>query len=169
MIDQELALRLAEKHNLRYFVETGTHNGKTAAWAASNFVHVRTVEMDETYHGAAWDRLSRLDNVALYHGRSESHLREMLLLTNGAALVWLDAIATRALFTAATPAVISPIQAEISIVNADGRPHVVMVGNMDVLGRVKGLPSEDRIMKMLRNGNNRRVYTEKGIIVGEPN
>jgi len=168
MINQDIALRLMSAYNLRYFVETGTHMGRSAEWAASNFVHVRTVEIDKRFHGIAVDRLSLLDNVVLYHGRSESELREMLLMTNGAALIWLDAIATRALFTVSTPALITPIQAEIAIINDDGRPHAVMVGNMDILGRMKGVPSQDRIMKFLRNGNTRSVTVERGIIVGEP-
>jgi hypothetical protein len=86
---RELVAALARQFGRRTFVETGTHLGGTAAWAAGVFERVVTIEGAEALHRVAAGRLRTFANVEAIHGHSGDVLAR--LGEAPAPLYWLDA------------------------------------------------------------------------------
>ncbi len=87
----ELIEALARAAELPVFVETGTFNGDTAAWASGLFESVITIELSEELHRAARERLALHPNVEVRLGDSRGALREIVSTLDRPALFWLDA------------------------------------------------------------------------------
>ena len=89
---RELILNAARLTGSRVFIETGTLQGDTAAWASGRFERVVTVEGDSRWYGQARDRLAGLRNVSVVLGDSaealEQHVPRGL---DERAVFWLDA------------------------------------------------------------------------------
>ena len=58
-IPQELALNIKKVNKIDFFIETGTCYGETAAWAASVFEKVFTVELSQKTENRKYQRLAR--------------------------------------------------------------------------------------------------------------
>jgi hypothetical protein len=86
----ELVLRLRETFQIRHFIETGTYEGRTAAWAAAHFHRVRTIEFSRALHGRALARYRHLPNVDFLFGDSRVVLPSILPALDGPGLFWLD-------------------------------------------------------------------------------
>lgn len=72
------------------FIETGTYRGQSAAWAASRFRRVITIEASSALHEQA--RASTPSpNIEFLCGRSDSLLREVLPGIIEPKVFWLDA------------------------------------------------------------------------------
>lgn len=87
----DLALSLRNEHQIVNFVETGTYQGETAAWAAQHFARVVTVEASPHYYQLAAQRRAALPGVEFRFGHSAPVLREVVPTLDGPALFWLDA------------------------------------------------------------------------------
>jgi len=72
------------------FVECGTFEGTTAAWAAAHFSHVTTIELSEALHRRAGRSLARYPNVTALLGDSRDHLARLVPALRP-SIVWLDA------------------------------------------------------------------------------
>jgi len=119
-------LRLRDEYGLKYFVETGTLHGKTADWAAQHFERVYTIEISKKHHDRAKKRRSR-PNIRFVLGDSGQALPEVLKSLDGPALVWLDAHWSPDLGYARPEVGECPLIKEIETLNADERPHVVLI------------------------------------------
>jgi hypothetical protein len=75
---------------LEMFVETGTHLGGSAAWAADHFSLVKTVEWDSQLFAKSRARLASFGNVECVQGDSVEWLRSWCPLPQP-KLFWLDA------------------------------------------------------------------------------
>jgi FkbM family methyltransferase len=89
-VPEELVLFLKRKFDLEDFVETGTFQGTSAAWAARHFKRVFTIEANERLWGAARARHVSLANVQFILGTSPEQLTKLLPNVNR-PLFWLDA------------------------------------------------------------------------------
>ena len=90
-IPEELALRLKNKFDLRYFVETGTYKAGTSTWASGFFDHVWTIEGWEQYYLNASQAHVNNKKISFIFGDSRVRLPEVLSQLDTPALVWLDA------------------------------------------------------------------------------
>jgi hypothetical protein len=86
----ELMLLLARSFGLRDFVETGTFEGRTAAWAAERFERVATIENARSIFERTSARLSHLTNARFVFGHSKDVLGDVVARLDGPALFWLD-------------------------------------------------------------------------------
>jgi hypothetical protein len=82
---------LLHRFEIPNFVETGTYNGETAAWAGERFERVVTVELSPELHAQAELRLAAHASVEARLGRSRDVLAEVVPGLQGPALFWLDA------------------------------------------------------------------------------
>jgi hypothetical protein len=89
-VPQNLVLFLKQRFDLQTFVETGTLNGDSAAWAAQYFAHVFTIEASETLWQAARTRHAQTRNIEFIHAKSPEALRALSPRLNR-PLFWLDA------------------------------------------------------------------------------
>jgi hypothetical protein len=122
-----IILQLRDRFRLKYFIETGTLHGKTAAWAAKHFEQVYTIEISKRHHDRA-KRLNPKRNIQFILGNSGEELSRVLKELDGLALVWLDAHWSPDLKYARPPkAGECPLIDELKALNADGRPHIVLI------------------------------------------
>jgi glycosyltransferase involved in cell wall biosynthesis len=90
-VPHSLAICLRDTLSIKTFVETGTHVGNTAKWAAKHFDRVITIEVSEDLHCRAKKELCELPNVDLRLGPSPTILRSIVETLKAPALFWLDA------------------------------------------------------------------------------
>jgi hypothetical protein len=88
---EELVLRLANRFNIETFVETGTYRGTTAAWAATHFRSVYTIEQSAEFYEKARLELVQYKNITVLHADSSDGLRELSSKIHSSCLFWLDA------------------------------------------------------------------------------
>lgn len=84
------ALWLKQNFDLDTFVETGTHIGSTASWAAGVFARVVTIELDKRLYEHSSSVLAPYRNVRALFGDTREHLRN-LPAGERRYLFWLDA------------------------------------------------------------------------------
>jgi hypothetical protein len=87
---KKLILAIRDEFAVDRFLETGTHHGKTAAWAAEHFGRVVTIEASPELHRTAAEEHRRLGNVRFVLGDSRSTLGRELEALGGPAVLWLD-------------------------------------------------------------------------------
>jgi hypothetical protein len=90
-VPRKLALALKSDANIEYFVETGTFNGESCAWAAGYFEKVKTIEAYQPLFEAAVGRFAPHSNVEVIFGSSIDALPAILSNLRAPALFWLDA------------------------------------------------------------------------------
>jgi hypothetical protein len=88
---RELVLALQEAVGATTFVETGTCVGNTAAWAATAFDRVLTVEMADSLYAKALELHGDNTRIEFHKGDSRRFLADVVPTLNGPALFWLDA------------------------------------------------------------------------------
>lgn len=84
-----LVAHLASRLGLRHFVETGTHRGNGAAFAATIFPKVTTIEINQQFHRSAVQRFAGFPVECLL-GDSAIVLPDIVTGLSGPAFFWLD-------------------------------------------------------------------------------
>lgn len=106
------------------FVETGTHRGNTARWAAGRFARVVTVEAVHETFAATREACRDLANVEFHHGDSAAFLPALVPTLTEPCLFWLDAHAGGGNFGDRD---VCPLLAEIAAINLSPLPHYVLI------------------------------------------
>lgn len=132
-IPRRRALELKAEYNLRYFVETGSLVGNTAAWAGQHFQTVQSIEVDKLYFLQSRDRCAGMKNVVFYNGDSAVYLSAILESLPGPALIWLDAHWSPDL-RGDRPETVCPVLEEVKQITEDGRDHVVLIDDARLFG-----------------------------------
>ena len=73
-----LALKLQSLFGIRYFVETGTYLGNTAAWASKYFERVYTIEASEDLWQQTSQRYKNVENIGFLQGNS-AHVEGIMI------------------------------------------------------------------------------------------
>jgi len=120
-----LTLALQRQMGIQDFIETGTFEGHTTAWAAAHFIRVTTIELSPAYHAAAQARFFAQPNVRTMAGDSMAALHAVVPKLQAPAIFWLDAHWS-GLDTAGRE-VECPVLAEIALINASPLAHVVLI------------------------------------------
>jgi hypothetical protein len=120
-----LTLALQRRLGIQDFIETGTFQGNTTAWAARHFDRVTTIELSPAYHAAAQARFGAQPNVCTLAGDSVAALRAVVPNLASPAIFWLDAHWSG--MDTAGREVECPVLAEIALINASSLPHVVLI------------------------------------------
>lgn len=158
---KQMALDLRDEHDLKWFVETGSYFGITTRWAAENFENVIAIEIDPYYFRWTQEICRNCDNLLLIGGDSGDVLEEILGIVEEPALIWLDAH-----FSPAHIGGANPLLKEIQAINADGRPHVILIDDFRYFeDPPTGWPSVDEIMAAL---GNREIEVEDDVIKAVP-
>jgi len=120
-----LALALAQAGNLKHFVETGTFQGDSLAWASQNFERVWTIEISAEYQAQAKAKVGALPNVEFLLGNSADELSKVCAQLQEPALFWLDAHAGAGYFGTEDNC---PLLAELETCLAGARaPHCILI------------------------------------------
>lgn len=86
----ELLVQLRDEYELRDFIETGTYYGGTAAWAASYFDRVTTIEYSRQIYEEALHRYGKIQNIDFILGDSRVVLKTVVPRLSNRAIFWLD-------------------------------------------------------------------------------
>ena len=170
---EALVLALQQRLGLGDFVETGTYQGDTAAWAARHFARVTTIELAPGYHAAAQARFHGQPAVHPLAGESAAVLRELIPALTGPALFWLDAHWS-GLDTAGREAE-CPVLAEIAVVNASPLAHAVLIDDARLFcappprpHRAEQWPDLLTLAGALHHGGRRHVVLFEDVFVAVP-
>lgn len=86
----KLLLELKSRYELKDFIETGTYYGNTAAWAASYFDNVSTIEFSHEIYEEALKRHGNIENINFIFDDSRSALKNLCSKLSRPAIFWLD-------------------------------------------------------------------------------
>lgn len=133
-------LRTAQSLRCRYFVETGTYRGATAAYMSQHFARCYTVELDQALAARAAQLLPQFGDIRVYQGHSTAQLPKIMADLDDRALFWLDAHGNTLPKT--------PVLRELEIVLEDHRfDHVIMVDDARAFLGINSYPTISRVRK----------------------
>ncbi|MGI8820718.1 MAG: hypothetical protein ACR2ID_07625 [Chthoniobacterales bacterium] len=115
---------LRRSFHLTTFVETGTYQGATAAWASASFDKVITIEAAQQFHEIAQDQHRNKPNIQFLHGNSRAILRDVVAHLTSPALFWLDAHWMPGAFGAGAEC---PTIDEIAVILESAFDHFILV------------------------------------------
>lgn len=164
-IPQQMALELARRYGIARFFETGTHVGKTAAWARQHFDVVITIEAHGEYFRQNLKRYPDSDILFLF-GASQARMRELVPLMKEPHMFWLDAH-WGADLPYSRPEVVCPVIEEIEIINQSLENHVILVDDARLFTGINGWPSLETVMRFLGE-RSRDVYVEDDVVIAVP-
>jgi len=172
-IPKQLALMARGQFEVRNFVETGTFEGDTSAWAAEHFDRVLTVELDRQRFTTAETRFQGNPKVQCFQGSSAAVLAQIVpLLNRQPALFFLDA---HWMADSSTAEDECPVAAEIEAINASGIEAFIIVDDARfyLAPPHKPLnpdawPPLDRLIPLLSHQGRRYVVIVEDVIVGWP-
>lgn len=160
-IPRQMALDLRDKHDLKWFVETGSYLGITTAWAAKNFTKVIAIELDSYFFRRTQKACRGCNNVLLMEGDSGDILEKVLETVEEPALIWLDAH-----FSPHHENGANPLLKEIQAINADGRLHIILIDDFRFFeDPPMDWPSVDEILVAL---GSRKIEVVEDVIIAEP-
>ncbi|KKN85726.1 hypothetical protein LCGC14_0275310 [marine sediment metagenome] len=152
---QKLVEEIAEALSIDVFIETGTHRGDTAMWAASRFRDVYTIEKSMKGYLAMQHVAEEagVENLVALWGDSGSLLPDLLsLVKEGPILFWLDAHDGKHR---------PPIREELDAIAQHPYNHVIFIDDARLFGRqgLEGWPTleeigcrlEDSIVMLVRD------------------
>ncbi len=129
-----------QEYGLRTFVETGTAEGYTCLQLRDDFDQLHTIEIDPGLYGRALETFDRIPQVTCWYGDSGKVLADVLEVTDGPTLVWLD---SHWCAHGHNPdGLDTPIEAELAALIADGRDHVVLVDDCRLFRQGEAWESE---------------------------
>lgn len=170
---EALILALHQKVKFRDFVETGTYEGNTTAWAAKYFPQVTTIELSEKYHRAAVARFASQPTIRPMQGNSAAVLGEIVPTLTTPSLFWLDAHWS-GLDTAGRE-VECPLLEEMALLNAASAEHTVLVDDARLFcappprpHRAAQWPDLCTTVAALRDGGRRHVVLFEDVFVAVP-
>ncbi len=124
-VPRELVTLIRGALRAEVFVEAGTFEGATAAWAAGSFAEVITIEAAPALFAAARARLQAHPNVRCEEGDSRAVLRRVLPAIDRNAVFWLDSHWSGGqTFGQADEC---PVLDEIELIAATGFEHAVLI------------------------------------------
>lgn len=169
----DLVLVLKAQLEVDEFVETGTFQGNTAAWAVEHFSRVMSIELSPAYHAAAQARFRGQSKVRLACGNSGVILQQYVPTLNRPALFWLDAHWSGG-DTAGEKAE-CPLLDELAAINDSAAEHVVLVDDARLFclpppkpHRADHWPSLVEVVNLLAAGGRRHVVIFEDVFVALP-
>ncbi len=89
-IPKDIVEAFKRKGNIRNFAETGTYQGGSCFWAATQFENVYTIEIDPDISKETAAKLDCPSNIRFYVGNSRDVLPQVVQDLHGRTLFWLD-------------------------------------------------------------------------------
>ncbi|MEB3343439.1 FkbM family methyltransferase [Okeania sp.] len=174
-VPTELAIQLRNKYNLQVFVETGTHYGDTALWAAKHFNKVITVEFSQKIYDEVLKRHSQVKNIEFLFGHSKEQIQSIVPKLKEPALFWLDAHWSGNVTYGKGDE--CPLLEELEIINNSEFDHFIMIDDARLFTSPPPLPHQvdewpniSEVIKKLNflGGKSRYTVIVEDVIVSVP-
>lgn len=120
-----LILALQAEFNTRFFFESGTFQGTTAAWAAEHFEQVITCELAESLYEQARQRHAAHASIDFRLADSRAVLREIAPTLQQPAIFWLDGHWSGGETYGAEDE--CPVLDELAAINTSPTAHVILI------------------------------------------
>ncbi len=137
---------LQDSFQLPNFIETGTADGATCEYLATEFNHLYTIEIVPSLHNQSKDRLRDYTNVDLLLGDSTEILPPLLQQINAPCFFWLDGHFCGSLEARGPKD--TPVEDELQIIFATGIPHVILVDDARLFGTDPAYPTVERVREL---------------------
>ncbi len=172
-VPTELTIQLRNKYNLQVFVETGTHYGETALWAAKNFNKVITVEFSKQIYDEILKRHSQVKNIEFLFGHSKEQIQSVVPKLKEPALFWLDAHWSGGITYGKEDE--CPLLKELQIINNSEFDHFILIDDARLFisppplpHQVDEWPNISEVIKYLNLGKSRYTVIVEDVIVSVP-
>jgi hypothetical protein len=169
-----LTLALRNAFYIEDFIETGTFLGGTAAWAASQFQRVTTIEAAPKLHAEAASRHAALKNLKFLLGDSREAMAAIVPTLTKPSLFWLDG--HWSCEDTAGEADQCPLAGELAVLSQSPLQHFILIDDARLFAapppaplNVEQWPTLDTVMDALRAGNHTPYITMvEDVIVAVP-
>ena len=170
-IPEDITIFIKEKFNIRSFIETGTYQGNTAAWAARNFDNVYTIEFAEEIYNKTKLLHEHLTKVQFMFGDSREVLSR-ILPDAGRSVIWLDAHWCSLGSYGENDQ--CPLLKEIEIINTFDKDHFILIDDARLFlsppplpNLITDYPNINQLVNLLNSGN-RKIYIYEDVIFAVP-
>jgi hypothetical protein len=142
-----------KKYNIRYFVETGTHEGDTLAYVAfDKKIKSLSIELSDYYYEKASKRFKKYDNVQLFKGDSGVLITKIISELEHPAVFWLDGHYSGG--KTAKGEYDTPISAELdAIIKSPIEGNIILVDDIRCFNGLNGYPFIEDLVKEIRKSN----------------
>ncbi len=170
----ELMLELKHRYELSDFIETGTYHGGTAAWAASHFDNVTSIEYSREIYEEAVGKHGNIQNINFIFGDSRSALKTIVAELTRPAIFWLDSHWSGGKTYGENDE--CPLIEEIRAINVSKSPHFLFIDDARLFTsppplphRKEQWPSIDEIIEALKSGNHKYyIVVIEDVIIAVP-
>jgi FkbM family methyltransferase len=172
-VPTELAIALKEAYNLQGFIETGTHFGATALWAAQYFPKVITIEAAKEIYEGVVNNYGHLKNVDFLLGNSKEQLAAIVPSLKQPCIFWLDAHWSGGMTYGESQE--CPLLEELQIINDSECEHFILIDDARLFlcpppnpHRIEEWPTIDAVTSLLNSGRSRYTVIVEDVIVSVP-
>ena len=165
----EVIRRLAIKHGITVFVETGTFIGNTLLGLKDSFEQLFSIELDRGIYELAKARLCNLEHIKIFHGDSSKVLPEILNDLKTPALFWLDAHYSSGV--TAKGDLQTPIMRELKAIFAhSSKQHCILIDDVKDFNGLNDYPDVDNLLSFIKKeaGDFYEARVADGIFIVEP-
>jgi hypothetical protein len=170
-VPERLVAMTCRQFGIDTFVETGTYQGETTAYAARSFKRVFTVELDAALHAQARSRFASQPQVECVQGNSPDGLRQILPRLGGdPVMFWLDAHSSAVCDC--------PLLEEVGLINAwdeSGEKAFLLVDDARYFlappplpHKAEDWPGLDAVIPLLSAGGRRCIAVVEDVIIAYP-
>lgn len=151
--------RLKNRYNLNTLVETGTYLGESTKWAANNFNHVISIEINPDFHLKSKHFLKKHENVNLILGDSAIVLGDVVNSLQSPALFWLDGHAGGGNYGNEE---ICPVMQELKAIKQSEHDHFIFIDDARAFYAPPPPPFKPNVWpsidQIIRNGTKKNYY-----------
>lgn len=166
-------LELAQKNNIKTFIETGTYLGDTTNALSGHFDHIYTFEITEELVEMARKRFADRKHVEIVHGDSGEKLAGILTKVHEKAIFWLDGHYSEGFQHAKKYNLDTPIITEIKTIFESGikdLDNVILIDDAFEFDGTRGYPTIEELRKLVSGYNKKyEVYVKYNIVFVLPN
>ncbi len=139
LVKVSLLKKLAKKHRLSLFIETGTFMGDMVDEMLNSFEEIYSIELFDPLYQRAKKIFKKHKHVHIFHGNSVEILPKIIEKTSEPILFWLDAHYSGS-GTAKLDEIDTPIEKELKIINKIANKHVVVIDDARCFNGTDGYP-----------------------------
>ena len=178
-IPENLAIFLNEKHNAKYFVETGTYIGSTASWASNFFKKVVTIDISEELYAQTKKKYKDIQNIQFLFGNSVDLLTGIItqlnsiLIDDEKILFWLDAHYSGGITGGKN--IKCPLLKELELILTLNFNSIILIDDARFIlcpspekNTISAMPSYDEVLNVLNFHNKRYTFIWRDIVVSIP-
>lgn len=156
-------LFLAQKHNCKIFIETGTYKGETLYMMKDFFDELYSIELSGPLYKKALGVFKGIPNVSLIHGDSGKQLRSLLKKIKYPALFWLDAHYSGGITVKGKRE--TPIVSEVKTIFSHNLKHTILIDDARCFIGKNDYPTLEQLSNVINKSTKYKHFEVKDDII----